>query len=71
MELLSISENHISTDFHNLTYSEQERMAYITGNDLLASCLANAVDLSSEVDCFDEVVDRAKVESFDSLLILS
>lgn len=66
MELLSISENHISDQCNHLTYAEQERIAYVAGSGLLASALADASDLESEVDLFDSLLDRAKEESFES-----
>lgn len=59
MQTLAISGN-------SLTHAEQERIAYITGNCLLASTLADTADLESEVDLFDVILDRAKAASFDT-----
>ncbi|MDO8250268.1 MAG: hypothetical protein Q7T78_11200 [Rhodoferax sp.] len=66
MGVLSISGNHIDPQCRFLTYEEHERIAYVTGNGLLASTLADASDLENEVDLFDDILDKAKVESFDS-----
>ena len=66
MELLSISESDMSVQFNHLTSDEQERIAYVTGHGFLASTFANSADLESEVDLFDDVLDRAKEESFES-----
>lgn len=66
MELLSILENDMSIQFNYLTYDEQERIAYVTGNGFIASALADASDLEFEVDLFDDILDRAKEESFES-----
>jgi len=66
MELLSISESHMSGQCNHLTYAEHERIAYVAGNGRLASALADASDLESEVDLFDSLLDRAKADSFES-----
>jgi len=66
IELLSVSESHMSGQCSHLTYEEHERIAYIAGNGLLASALADASELESEVDLFDDILDRAKEESFES-----
>ena len=66
MELLSISESDMNVHCTHLTNAEQERIAYVTGKGFLASTLANASDLESEVDLFDDILDRAKEESFES-----
>lgn len=66
MGLPSISGNHISSQCSHLTYEEHERIAYVTGNGVLASTLADAAELESEVDLFDAILDRAKEESFEA-----
>ena len=65
MGILLISGNPIAFQCNYLTYAEQERIAYIAGSGLLASALADASDLESEVDLFDSLLDRAKKESFE------
>ena len=50
----------------HLTPSELERFAYIQGNGLLACYAAEADDLESQVDGFDDLIDSAKQEAFDS-----
>lgn len=66
MPLLSIFETPIGFQCSHLTYEEHERIAYVAGHGVLASTLADASDLEAEVDLFDAVLDKAKVESFDS-----
>ena len=47
----------------NLTPAEFERFAYISGNGLLARYAADADDLGSQVDGFDDLIDAAKKEA--------
>jgi hypothetical protein len=49
-----------------LTPNELERFAYIQGNSLLACYAAETDDLEGQVDGFDDLVDVAKSEAFES-----
>lgn len=66
MGILSKSGNHWSFQPNHLTYTEHERISYVTGNGLLASTLADASDLENAVDLFDDVLEKAKEQSFDA-----
>jgi hypothetical protein len=49
-----------------LTATELERIAYIQGNALLACYAADADDLESQVDGFDDLIDSAKIDAFEA-----
>jgi hypothetical protein len=51
---------------NHLTPSELERIAYIQGHALLACYAADADDLESQVDSFDDQLDQAKKEGFEA-----
>ena len=50
----------------NLTATEAERYAYLQGQALLASYAADADDLTSQVDGFEDQLDAAKKEAFEA-----
>jgi len=50
----------------NLTADEAERYAYLQGNALLACYAADADDLTSQVDGFDDQLTAAKEEAFEA-----
>jgi len=56
----------LGTQQSQLTPSELERFAYMQGDGLLACYAAEADDLEDRVDGFDDLIDAAKLESFEA-----
>ena len=49
----------------NLRYSEQERIAYISGNAMLAEFCAHSEDLEGEIDGFDDRLEAEYSRGYD------
>lgn len=55
----------LSHNQRNFTFSECERLAYISGNTILAELFYDADEFEIQVDGQDELLEKEKEKSFD------